>query len=360
MKLTNFGFLLVLLATVISCTQSDEISQLTADEEFSYDVESKIQYPKINVLTKGFAGARGSEQLLVFPDKETFISTVNELERQVEELDDAYNEFYKELNEEEINAKMLEIGFNEELPLLEFLKEIGFNSLYNQLVKEEEEWLKQDELDFANDPDDHFIDGDNYRALFNTDGEVKVGESIYKITPDGYFQIVDGDIESLKLLEDISIGRLTLPKNIIFVGDEYGSDSRINSSDCKTSKAKSDKRTSGNRRIKWKVKHATPFLGSRQVYAETTNYKKGGIFGNDWVKYKTYCEAQVYGYVAGTPSASSCVNQVDFNPLQGIWVEYNKKSVKHKIFVETKTKSGWVKGNHYGAGGIEYSSTLTW
>ena len=102
-------------------------------------------------------------------------------------------------------------------------------------------------------------------------------------------------------------------------------------------------------------------LGAGKCTPSATNYKKGGLFGNDWVKYKTYCEAMVYGYVAGTPSASSCLYQVDFNSGQAHYnAESNKKSVKHKIFVETKTKSGWVKGYHYGAGGIEYSSTLTW
>ena len=36
------------------------------------------------------------------------------------------------------------------------------------------------------------------------------------------------------------------------------------------------------------------------------------------------------------------------------------KKVKHKIRVQTKTQSGWVKGYHYGAGGIIHNSVLTW
>ncbi|MBI4647054.1 MAG: hypothetical protein HY738_10815 [Bacteroidia bacterium] len=50
---------------------------------------------------------------------------------------------------------------------------------------------------------------------------------------------------------------------------------------------------------------------------------------------------------------------VDFNP-NGDMATATAKTVVHKIDVVTKTKSGWVQGYHYGAGGITYNSTLTW
>ena len=87
-------------------------------------------------------------------------------------------------------------------------------------------------MDFENDPDDHFIDGDNYRALFNVDGEVMIGESIYKMTEEGYYQIVDGDMEILHSFDDISNGRTTFPKNVIFVGNEIDANGRVLASTC--------------------------------------------------------------------------------------------------------------------------------
>ncbi|MEQ8683860.1 MAG: hypothetical protein RIE86_01145 [Imperialibacter sp.] len=361
MKLTNTGLLLMLLAIAISCAQNDEVSVESGTNEFQPIIESKIDYSQINVLNKGFAGARGGEQLLVFPDKEAFIQTINELARQVDELDDAFIEFYKDLDEDALNDKEQEIGFNEEKPLTDFLEYMGFASLYQQIEIEETKWLQQEELDFTNDPNDHFIDGENYRVVLNADAEVQVGESIYKITEDGFFEITDGDLESLKILDAVSNGRISLPENVIFVGNDYNSAARVTASECKSSKSSSGEVTASQyeRRIKWKVKHSTPLFGNRQVYAETTNYKKGGLFGNDWVQYRTYCEAMVYGFVSGLDG--ECDTQVDFNYNQWVWaVEYDKKSVCHKIFVSTKTRPGWVKGYHYGAGGREKASVLTW
>jgi hypothetical protein len=49
-----------------------------------------------------------------------------------------------------------------------------------------------------------------------------------------------------------------------------------------------------------------------------------------------------------------------FNPNNSYAYETNKKKVKHKIYVETKTQSGWVKSDHTGAGGISCKHTLKW
>ena len=356
MKITKFNFLLMLFTILLfSCSQEDETLEPT-DIEFAYDVKSKIQYSKINVLYKGFAGARGGEQMLVFPDKETFLQTIIELERQTEELDDAFIEFYSDLDEEQINEKEEEIGFNENVPIYGFNDELGFESLFQKIAEEEEEWLAQEELDLSEDPDDYFVDDEGYRAVLNADNEVQVGESIYKLTEEGYFQITDGNVESLREIGGKSTGRIALPENIIFVPNKnYDENGRVSASGHKSSKSDSGFKKIGDRRIKWKVKHATPFFGSRHVYAQTKNYKKKG---RRWKKYRTYVYAQVYGNISG--SGGNCNTQVDFNPgLISSNSKSNKKKVKHKIWVQTKTKSGWVKGNHNGAGGVEYKSTLT-
>jgi hypothetical protein len=41
-------------------------------------------------------------------------------------------------------------------------------------------------------------------------------------------------------------------------------------------------------------------------------------------------------------------------------VKNDIKKVQHKIYVQTKTQSGWVKGDLTGAGGISCKHTLKW
>ena len=154
-------------------------------------------------------------------------------------MDNAFVAFYDDLDEEQLNAKEEEIGFSEDAPIYAFNSELGFASLFQEITREEEEWLNQEELDLEADPDDYFVDDQGYRAVLNVDNEVQVGKSIYKLTEDGYFQIIDGNIESLKDLDGNSEGQNALPENIVFVPyNEYDANGRVSASGCKTSKRK--------------------------------------------------------------------------------------------------------------------------
>lgn len=299
--------------------------------------------------------------MLVFPDMETFKATLAELERQTKELDDAFVEFYSDLDEEALNAKEEEIAFNEEKPLYDFENFLNFNSLHQQIAIEEEQWLSQEELDMGNDPDDHFVFEEELRSLLNADGEVQIGNSIYKLTEDGYFEITDGDLNSLAIIDNNNKNYNSLPKNIIFVGNENSflkSDDDDNNDDCRSWKSKSSFKKKGDKRIKWKVKHST-WPWDRYASAKTTNYKKKK---RGWKKYRAYTKTKVYGFISdkNADGSADCTKKLNFNPDNNYAVHNSKKSVKHKIIVLTKTKSGWIKGYHYGAGGISYTSTLTW
>ena len=106
------------------------------------------------------------------------------------------------------------------------------------------------------------------------------------------------------------------------------------------------------------VAHKT-YPWNRYVIAKTKNYKKRKVVG--WKKYRTYCKAQVYGYIAGTDeNGINCSVKLNFNPNYLDNYETNEKVVKHKIYVETKTQSGWVESNHTGAGGISCNQILKW
>ena len=79
-----------------------------------------------------------------------------------------------------------------------------------------------------------------------------------------------------------------------------------------------------------------------------------------WEKYTTYCKARVYGSISDATNNGDCSKQLVFNTSNGYYADAVAKKVKHKITVQTKTKSGWVKGYSYGAGRISNTKALTW
>ena len=348
--------LAILITSLGACNKENLITPISSSE-FQYDVKSAIDYSSIQVKLKGFNGRSGSSKILVFKDMDTFLFTLNELERQAIELDNAFVEHYKDLEEEAINEKEEEIGFNEKLPLYDFVNKLGFKSLYEKIDIEEEEWLNQEEPDWDNDPDNHFVDIEELRTLLNVDGEVQIGNVIYKLTESGYFEILDNSLQSLKLLDVSNLGKNSLPTNTVFVGDG-NSQSKLSSSDCRSWRRKSDKTTAGSKRIKWVVSHWSYPWGTYAT-AKTKNYKKKG---RRWKKYRTDVLADVYGFVSGvnptTGDADCSVQSDDINPDGNSKIK-KARSVTFKIRVSTSTKSGWIKGYHYGAEGVIKNSTLT-
>lgn len=343
--------LAVVLIGFIAC-QKEKLLNPENSSEFQYNVKSKINYSGIKTESKGYKGTNGSDQILVFQDMETFNATLAELERQTKELDNAFVEYYSDLEEEALNDKEDEIGFSEEQPLFVFENTVGFNSLHQQIAFEEEQWLNQEELDFENDPNNHFIMEEEVRTLLNADGEVQIGNSIYKLTEEGYFEIIDGDLKTLSVLDGGDLKSLNLPKNVIFVGDDSNCN-ECKASGCNSQKRNSDYKSSGSYRIKWVVSHWT-YPWTRRVAAKVDNFKKKK---NHWKKYRTNCWARVYGDISDANGL--CDKSVTFNTASGVYASANAKHVEHKITVQTKTKTGWVKAHFYGAG-ISHSKTLTW
>lgn len=342
--------LAILIVGLSACIKEKSLNPISTSE-FQYDVKSVIDYSSIQVKPKGFNGKSGSSKILVFKDMETFLFTLNELERQTIELDNAFVEFYKDLDEEAINEKEEEIGFDEQRPLYDFANNLAFKSLHKKIAIEEELWLNQEEPDWNNDPDNHFVDLEELRSLLNVDGEVQIGNFIYKLTEDGYFEIANGSLQSLKLLDVSNLGKTSLPANTVFVGDG-NSQSKLSSSDCRSGKSDWGYQNAGSKRIKWRVSHRT-YLWGRYAIAKTKNYKKKR---RRWKKYRTGVLADVYGYVSVDGDCS--VQSDDINP-DGFSKIKNAKRVTFKIKVEGKTKSGWIKGYHSGADRIVKNSTLT-
>lgn len=351
--------MVILVATILlsltftSCLKEPMADNNELQKEFSYDLNGKIPYSSINIMSKGFVGKSGSDKILVFQDMPSFLLTLKELERQMQELDSAFVSFYASLDEEALNAKEKEIGFRQEKPLFDFANFFNYYSLFKKIDEEEKLWLSNEVLDEMNDPDNHFIFDEELRAVLNLDCEVQIGKIIYKFTENGYFEISSGSLKSLTDI-DQDPEKYKYLQDVDFIGNTVD-----NKSDCRGWEIDWDYKVSGSKRIKWKVAILT-YPWDRFVKAKTKNYKKSTFLGiTYWDLYRTACSARVYGHISGIEG--DCSKQVQFNPSNGAYASDSKaKWVTHKIYVVTKSKSSWIKGHHWGAEGIQYSSTLTW
>ena len=345
MNYTNktISILAAFLIGLVSCGEEEVLNNnsLSRVYRFQPTVESSVQYSNISVEPKGFIGQNGSDEILTFQDMEDFIATLTELERQVQDLDDAFVEFYKDLDEEALNAKEEEIEFNEEKPLLDFANQIGFNSLYQKIYTDERAWLSQDDPDWNNDPDNYFIDNEALRVLLNEDSEVKIGMSIYKFNEDGsYYEITDGNLIKLDQIDNRE-GDI----NIIIHNNQQSIE------ECKTNKSNFDYivSSSGLHRIKWVIKVYNYPWGCG-IKSKVKSYKRRG---RSWRKHRTYLGIGLEGRM--------CLANDSLGASTG-WFYYSKEGKKKLSLKNTgscQTKTNQVHGYHYG-NGLVYNSTLRW
>ena len=344
---------IAIIIGVIACSKEKPTYNDNKQTAFEYDLKSQIPYSKITVRNKGYKGSKGSTQVLVFKDMASVNQTIDDLYRQVNEWNQAFVEKYKDLNEEDRNMLEEELGFDEQQPLIDFNKFYDFFSLYQKVSEDEKTWLQQTDPDFSTNPDNHFVFQYSTRTILNTDCEVQVGDTLYKLTEDGYFAISNKSMQTLAILSTNPTNYQYIPY-VIFVGDE-----NEKAENCNSNKRKEGWLVNPNNdkcKINWVVSHwSHPW--NRRCAAKIDNYKKSG----SWKKYSTYCLARTYGFISSVDGSgnANCDKQFNFNP-NNISESTTAKHVEHFISVQTKTKTGWIQSYFYGASGATCTKTLTW
>lgn len=290
--------------------------------------------------------------VLAFPNSDYLLEVLAFLENEVDNWNTHFLEKHRHFSDDSLSILAEELNFNEEKPLFDFEDRFNFTSLRKIISDNENEWLQNMGESSENDPDNHFIEDETVRTILNQFAEVKIGDAYFKFTENGYYEVTDGNFETLTLLRNPNNDVMSL-KNVQFhKSPDYPGD------------CTSDKRQEGfkdnssnNKRIKWVVSHWT-YPWGRYAIAKTKNYKKQN---NKWKKYSTYSVARVYGFISDTTNGTAdCSKQLQFNTENGPSKAGIRKKVKHKISVSTKTKSGWIMGYHKGAHGITYTSSLYW
>jgi len=215
--------------------------------------------------------------MLEFPSIDYFENTVVTLKDKMSSHWDAFVKEYSYLDEEALNEMEKKIGFVDQQPLLDFENEFNFtNSMRQVFVVEEQKWLNNDELDSLTNPSKIYVFDIEEMTLLNKDGEVKIGESILKMTKDGFLWIKDGD---LSILDRFNKGDLSVFKepNVVTNLDEV-----TGKGDCSSWKGRDYTHAyASNRKVILHVHfHSWPWKGAGQ--SEITSYKKSG---SSWNKY---------------------------------------------------------------------------
>lgn len=341
---------LVVSVIVLSCKKD---SRINSENQTPTRTSMNGMMDKSSALS--ILGIGVDKDMLVFQNNDQVKNTIDELNRQYEQNELDFITTYPELNGEELMNKEAEIGYNDNQVFLDFEKQFKFTSLrqsiqndYNKLISSVSNLI---DIDLLKDPRDHFVVEEAVRSILNQYSEVKIGNDIIKVFDGGFIRIIGGDRTKLAAIRS-NLNNATKLVGIDIEGDVL-SPAGLAFADCIGAQKVREKiynSGNGSERIKCVVAIQT-FPWDRYVIAKTANETKKR---NRWKDTRAGTTTRVWGSVAAIvfnqetqKNEPDCNTELVFNTENGLKAqEANVKRKEHKISVQTKTKSGWVKGFH--------------
>lgn len=334
-------------------------------------VESSLNGNGLKVITYTNKGGNGKSlsptTIAAFESQEAYDSYIDDLDAQVEAWDDAFVAQWNHLDDDALNNKEEELGFDSEKPLTDFENQVGLQSLRQKYLIAEETWLNNEDLNNITDPDNNLIyDFDDIEmSLTNVLGEVMIGNVIYKKLNDDeaeeinaitstnqqsiYLVIEDGDFETLI---EFNNGNTSVVNNNNVIIDSSSS----TTVDCDTKKSKNEiLNTASDKRIKAKIKVRRgfgPWAG--KIKSKMISYKKKG---NRWKRWRTRISAGLNGIVRN----DLCHPTLELNESRSI---KRKKKSKYEYqdwnaLYHPKVENGKFKGVFY-QNGVTKELVLSW
>lgn len=361
-------FACVIAIAFVSCKKDMSKPNLT-DSSMNAVTKSGLTDPENlqNVIALA-QSVHKEDGMLKFQSEEHFLYVQEQLRQTQEKWDDAFVSAFSHLNDEELNDMEELLEFNSNLPFELFEKTLGFSSLRKKIEGEIILWLENDNLDWDNNPDNHWVSRLETRTLLNEQGEVMVGKSIFLMRDEAYAEIIDGNMETLNVIRDMSNITDAVYKNVNIIDEIYwqvgppGSGIKIGPGPsgpddgplgpCKSRSWRqiSVYRTSGDYRIQATL-NLRVFPLSCGPLAKTISYKKRRR--NGWRRYRTDITAHV---------VADMIDDTDECTKTKV---YNEKSGR-KRRIDTgrpgsmcKAASGDVYGNYLG-NGMSTSLNLKW
>jgi len=332
--------MLIIMVSFIGCQKENNFDSM----EIAEQPISVIHYND---------GKSQESNMFVFKDMETFKNTAQQLEREYEEWDEAFLEEWGHLDEEAINFKEEEIGYNCEKPLDEFEDEYGFNSLRKMYNILEDEWINHDVLDEKNDPSDKYPWEPFEMSLMGKNGEIKIGNTIYKLENNRHIEIIDGDINKLIALNN---GDNNVIDNENVILTEYV----IDKSTCLTYGTSTKTYTSGHYRIKtqWRVSQDHTWWGD-YVKAKLWSYQYRKRWGKwKWRKTRRNISVRMIGNVSPQYYFDPCnsnptyINQYKSEYGKDVYKKWSSPASGHpdaelRVILSVATR---LKGKFYQSG----------
>ena len=304
-------------------------------------------YKLPDVLLKGVHLVDG---ILLFESQEIFDRVSISLERENEAWKNTINKFIQD------QAKGIDIEnpfeVNENFVLELFEESLSFKSLRARICRDEELWLKDSELDFSKDPDNHFIVGDELRAVINENHEIGIGSSMYKVYRN--WEVVEIQELDFSLLEELRNSDLEeiRSRQIGYVFHNFSVfkgtaiECEVNHSDTEYNNYKTNYKS----KCRLTITNG-PFV--HFVKGETTNYKMNSR-GN-WKKEKCDHEIAIGGMIYDT----GCNNGTTFDNSGS---DDNEKSfsVKSSFGGSVRAKNNEISSSHYIDGSFVEHIILNW
>ncbi|MFN3530561.1 MAG: hypothetical protein ACK417_11620 [Bacteroidia bacterium] len=128
--------------------------------------------------------------VLSFNDFNHFLSVYTCLESAYEHWNDSIENEYSSLNDDDYNQLWEDNGWDEDYQFVQFENHLNHNSLRAMLATIEDAWM--DDPDNMPDTDDYdFFDDDVMNTLWSADYNIKIGNNLYHIFPNGRVLEVD-------------------------------------------------------------------------------------------------------------------------------------------------------------------------
>lgn len=235
--------------------------------------------------------------MLEFKTTEEYDKTIELLEEEMERLDDIFVKTYSDLNDEELNEKEDEIGYNDRQVLIDFVESKHFkNSMLYAFLDAEEQWLNNEFLDERTAPSNIYTVAEAEMALLNKNGEVKIADQIIKITSEGIVEFKSANIDNIIAFNK---GNLDVLNNEN-VHAYFNTNQQRSSSDCSWWKGQNEPhKYAWNKKVirhihfhkyPWKSTSLTKIKSYKKKYGRWRLYRtRIGVDNQSYFKHKDDC-----------------------------------------------------------------------
>lgn len=271
------------------------------------------------------------------------------LEQAYEAWQDAFEAAHGSLSEDDYEAMVASLGWQDEQPLIDFEAAIGYISYRANMSSLEDAWLANGAPDPGPYADDVFVD-EVMGTMFNKDGAAMIGGTILYYAPDGDVYYIPSDNQDCSVYECIQSGAGGCNMDSVQIRKANGS------SACGPYYVVEDSveyyYNDGDRKVSWfmKFNHTGGLSGQHVFRSEIRAYKKKN--GN-WKRRRTALGVNLEG-TAFNPEEACKEKDGETNPQ----VAKRRKVRRNKMkfwprYIDYSAQDEELRGHHHFTGNLK-------